>query len=465
MRWTLPLLTLLIAGCTVEAAPPPSNDVSLQPVRPAGAENISTIVVIVEQNHTFDSYFGSFPGADGIDGSVTFPLRPLGEPGRAAPFAYDPADDERFVPSPGEEPLSNGRGAAIRAWNDGAMDGFVRAQVNRGFNGELPLRYWNRESIPGTWELAEQYALLDGYFSSSPGGSLPNVLHLLAGNDFGLESGTKSALEQLADAPPTLFDHLEDGGVSWGYYVGDLTEDDYDELRSRDYLGSEETTPSAAYWAPVIAIDRFGQEPYRSRMGNQSDFLAAAADGSLPAVSYVLPSPTDHQFTPSDVSENRLLSLVNAVAKGPQWDETLIFVVWDDWGGYFDHVAPPVIDGEPIGFRVPALMISPWVRPGYVSSVQRDHSSIPRFIADTVGVPFYQRGLTEDATFADVFDDRSAPAEPQVFGGGTLGYAQTPSTEARRGTLALYAGGLGIAALLFVLSLTGLHARRDEMEG
>lgn len=462
MRVWFVALVLLAAGCTVEATPPPNNNVSIQPVVPTGAENISSIIVILEQNHTFDSYFGSYPGADGIDGSVTFPLRPLGEPGRAAPFPYDRAEDERFIPPPGEEPLSNGRGAAIRAWNDGAMDGFVRAQVNRGFNGELPVRYWDGDSIPGIWGLAEEYVLLDRYFSSSPGGSLPNVLNLLAGTDFGVEAGTKSALIELADAPATLFDQLEAGGVSWGYYVGDLDEADYDELRTRTYLETDETTPSAAYWAPILAIDRFAEEPYRSRLQNQSDFLTAAADGSLPAVSYVLPSPTDHQFTPSDVSENRLLSLVNAVAKGPQWDETLIFVVWDDWGGYFDHVAPPVIGGEPLGFRVPALMISPWVRSGYVSSVERDHSSIPRFIANVTGVPLYQRGLTEDATFADAFIDRSTPNDPVVFGGGTLGHAETPPREARRGTLALYSSGMGLAALIFASWWLADRRRRAE---
>jgi hypothetical protein len=231
-------------------------------------------------------------------------------------------------------------------------------------------------------------------------------------------------------------------------------------LRTKSYLDAEALTPSAAYWAPVLAIDRFATEPYRSNLQNQSDFLTAAAEGSLPSVSYVLPSPTDHQFTPSDVSENRLLSLINAVAKGPQWEETLVFVVWDDWGGYFDHVSPPVVDGEPIGFRVPALMISPWVKSGYVSSVPRDHSSIPRFIADLTGVSFYQRGLTEDAAFADVFVEAPAPSERIVFGGGTLGFAQTPTPEARRGTLALYVAGLLIAGALVAAWWIGERRQR-----
>lgn len=369
---------------------------------------IEKIVVIVEQNGSFDSLFGTYPGANGLrpardqffssKGNVLEPkvLRPdeLGAEGV-------------FRARKQKEVLSNGHEAALRAYHQGDMDGFLRAQVTRRGQERLVMRYYDGSTVGGLWQLADEHVLFQRYFSSAFGDSLPNVLHLVSGESHGIKIGTTDILKGLWKSDfPTIFDRAQKAGISWKYYVGGLDSLDPKRVRSGYYFGKRsKSTPSPLYWAPVLSMKRFWTDPtMHAGIREQFEFYRRAAEGRLPAISYVLPTPTTHWPTLPQQSQSRLLSFIDAVKKSPDWDRTAIFVVWDDWGGFYDHVRPPNVDKLGLGFRVPALLISPFAKNGFISDTTYDHSSIPNFIADNFGLERVGREHT-DASFKDVWTD------------------------------------------------------------
>lgn len=418
---------------------------------PRGDPPIDHVIVIVEQNHTFDSYFGTYPGARGFDEIENLPQAPGDPAARMEPFLHQEELAERFHPRPGVEPLSNGRRAAIDAYNAGAMDGFALAQHRRGFPGALALMHHDGSTAQPLWDLAREFVLFDNYYSSAMGGSLPNMLHLIAGDDRGAVHGTKSELKRLARTRlPTIFDRLEASGISWRYYVGGLERLDPERILDGSYLKPSVRTPPQLYWAPILSIHRFWEEPALvARVVPQHRFFTDAANGRLPAVSFVLPSPTDHPLIPPRQGLGRLASLVNAVAKGRQWECTALFVVWDDWGGFYDHVRPPPGNG----FRVPALLISPWARRGHVSSVQHDHTSVLNFIVERFGLDPLSPRQEAAPSFDEAFHDQATPRAPRAAGFRPESLPPIPDRMQTDLTLTLY-------VVLLVLVAVGLMVLR-----
>lgn len=425
--------------------------------QPSGGP-IEHIVVITEQNHSFDSYFAGYPGARGHVSLGLSPEIPDGRGGTASPSIYTPevlaALGER---AESEDVLSNGPSAASEARNAGAMDGFLQTQLRRGRAADLVLAYHTEETAPLLWDLASHSVLFDNYFSSVPGGSLPNMLSLISGDSQGLEVESKRTLAELRTAEfDTLFDMLERHGITWNFYIGRLGETSRDAVISGRYLDPEVSTPPATYWAPIMGMLRFWEEPdLNEGLTDQRAFYVDAASGTLPTVSFVLPTPTDHPITTPDVSHARLRSLVNAVVKGPDWETTAVFVIWDDWGGTYDHVVPP--DG--LGFRVPALLVSPYARPGHVSHAQLDHRSILDFIVSELGLPAFP--TTKPPTsgdFADAFDFEARTRTPPLYVADLLPEPQIGTSRMNRVTLWLYVGAfalVGLSAVALVVSAVG----------
>ncbi len=411
---------------------------------------IDNIIVIVEQNHTFDSYFGLYPGANGLNNVTRFPIDPVTN-SQVEPSVSVEELRERLAASasPGSELLSNGRGAAIDAFNGGAMDGFVAAQVNRGLDDELAMSYFHGEDVRGLWDIADQFVLFDNYFSSVLGDSLPNMMYLIAGTSRGINRGSVDTLKLLVnEKAPTVFDQLQEAGISWKYYVGNLERVSEEKVLRGAYLETEEERPAQIYWVPVLVMPRFWTDPeMRSRLASQEQFFIDAARGELPSVSFVLPSPTDHPLTPPVVSQPRLLSLVNAVAKSPQWERSALFITWDEWGGFYDHVPPPQIDELGLGFRVPGLLVSPWARPGYISSVLHDHTSILKFISDRFNLPPLSKRQKAANSFDDVFDFENPPLERPAFSLADIPPSRVGTPTQSRLTLTLYLAGFAIAAV------------------
>lgn len=420
--------------------------------RAAEPPPIDHVIVIVLENATFDNVFGTYPGAHGLD-----PQRDqfFTSRGRIAePRPLDPADlgtEGPFQARRDKEVLSNGRKAAIRALHGGDMDGFLRAQVTRGGRETLVMRHFDRSTMGALFRLADENVLFDRYFSSALGDSLPNTLHLIAGESHGITIGTKSVLQDLwRSSFPTIFDRAEEAGLSWRYYVGGLDSIDKGRLLAGRYFTRRSpSTPSPLYWAPVLSIKRFWTDPQlREEIRPQEDFFHDAATGRLPAISYVLPSPSTHWPTRPEISQARLLSIVNGIKKSPQWERTATFVVWDDWGGFYDHVKPPRKDDLGLGFRLPALLVSPLAKNGYISSRTYDHSSIPNFIADVFGMRGVGRVHTDDS-FRDAWS--SAPTEKNAI--VTLGDSspyRAHGSEHARSVLVLYLAGVAITAAVMI---------------
>ena len=428
--------------------------VAMAPAQVSGASPVRTehVVVVLQQNHTFDSYFGAYPGANGfVEGGVMG--LPDGEGGIVRLRPYDEGLASTYRHARAKEPLASGTSAALTAYAAGAMDGFAVAQASAGLSADLALLYQTRDSAPALWALAGNYALLDNYFSSYMGESLPNSLYLFAGDDHGLTESSKPRLAALRDAEfPTVFDLLTQAGVSWKLYVGGLSSISPETVLSGGYVDPDVDTPSALYWAPVLAMSRFWTDPQlRTGIAGQRDFFVDAATGNLPSVSFVLPQPTDHPLTSAAAAENRLVSVVNAVSKGPAWESTVMFVVWDQWGGFYDHVAPP----PGLGFRVPGLVISPFVTPGFVSSVQHDHTSILNFIIEQFGLPELSERQAGANGFDDVFDFDRPAREPTLITTSPLPPTPVGSTAQNRAVLLAYlAFGIAVGLCYIVLAWT-----------
>jgi phospholipase C len=424
-------------------------------------ERIDHVVVIVLQDATFDHMFGTYPGVNGIEPRRHWMRGPRGR--RHAPVALTPADLGRrgsFPLRPGEEALSNGAAAARAAFNGGRMDGFLAAQRERDKHAALALRHYDRSTMPAIWALADEYVLFDRFFSATLGESLPNSLSLCASAHHGFRRGTRATLGELWRSDfPTIFDRADAAGISWRYYVGNF--DSFNEAptvkRGSLTAGSRTTL---LYRAPVLSLRRFWEPAMRENLGSQTDFFEDAARGDVASISYILPSPNTNWPTNPLQSQARLLSIINALQKSPVWERTAAFVVWDDWGGFYDHVLPPRPRRTQLGFRVPALLISPLAKRGYVSSLRYDHTSIPAFIAKTFGMEPLREGRSP-GSFAEVWAAEPRP-EGRIFTIGKPSEYVAKGRQHGQNVLRLYLVGLGwtLLALALLRILAGRQARR-----
>jgi len=462
LRFRLLPLTLVLCGLALANPGPPPPAAADGAAADDLSQRIDHIIVVVEENHTFDSYFADYPGANGTYAVDSFPIDPTtGAPVEPVPYSESIRERVLAGATPGKELLSNGRGAAEQAYNGGLMDGFVEAQVRRGSDPQISMVYYSGEDVSGLWSIADRFVLFDNYFSSALGDSLPNMLHLLAGTSNGIKTGTKETLAQISDGVPTVFDQLQAAGVSWKYYVAGLESLDGDRIAGGDYLRSDEPTPSQLYWAPILGMKRFWEDPQlNAGLASQEQFFLDAAEGRLPAVSFVLPSPTDHPLAPPTAPQQRLLSLVNAMGKSPQWGSSAMLIVWDEWGGFYDHEPPPQVDELGLGFRVPALLVSPWARRGYVSHVQYDHTSVLSFIAERFGLPPLSAREAASNSFGDAFEFDGLPREAPALGLASIPTAPVGTPSQNRLTLMAYLGifavvGAVIGFLVWVPHIAG----------
>jgi len=409
---------------------------STTPASAASSASIGAIrhvVVVVEQNHTFDSYFGRYPGVDGLTG-VAAPLLPGGQGERATFTDYSAAAVDTALAGRTTEALDSSQTMADRVLANGT-DQLLLAQAAEGHAWQLATTVHTAASAAPLWSVAKSGVLFDHYFSSEPGGTVRNVLSLLTGTTVDLADGGGDTLKDLRDLKvPTVFDELQQAGHSWKYYVGDLAKVDGPAVVSGKYLRPDATPPAALTWAPVLGMRRFWDDAaLSSNFADQEQLYVDAAQGRLPDVSFVLPQPTDHPNSAGDVGQTRLLSVLNAVTSSPNWDSTAVFVVWDDWGGMFDHVTPPAGRGS----RVPMILLSPWVTPGTIASESFDHLSVLNFIVRQFGLASMSARQDAAKTFDRLFVP-TASAAP-VFSKVPLPRGPVGTGHQNALTLALYA--------------------------
>ncbi|MEP6476137.1 MAG: alkaline phosphatase family protein [Actinomycetota bacterium] len=461
------LWTVVALACSGRGGPPPartdgaespSSLGSPSPVSP-GLETIDHLVFIVQENRSFDHYFGTFPGADGIA------LRADGTPRACVP---DPGLGHCSRPYHDANQIQEGgphdHPAAITDINGGAMDGFVEAAMRHagscasdrtdpacaGLLGpqQQPdvLSYHTRADIPNYWAYAERFQLEDRMFGPTDSWTLPAHLFLVSGWSAFCPDPTdamscRSNLDLAAAGQQHRYGRdpiyawtditylLHAADVSWAYYVGRGT--CVDPPCQDRKAGPYGTTPSGKNTLPG-----FTTVNENDQLGNiqwHSDLVRQAAAGDLPSVSWVIPGnlASEHPGSGTPISDGQayVTTMINALMKGPDWDHTAIFLTWDDWGGFYDHVEPPVVDENGYGLRVPGIVISPWVKQGidhqtlsfdaYLKLIEDRFLGGQRLDPASDGRPDPRPTVREDVPIlgdlSDAFDFTQTPLPPLIL--------------------------------------------------
>jgi phospholipase C len=400
--------------------PPPSAIIagsSATPAIPTGSSGdihvIKHVIVIMQENRSFDTYFGTYPGADGIPMSGGTPTVCVPDPaagGCDKPFHMTANSD-----SGGPHNVANASADVA----GGAMNGFVgqAEHAKKGCAGTFNptcagsgtpdvMGYLDSREIANYWTWAGDYVLQDHMFEPNASWSLPEHLFMVsewsahctqhdnpgscvnALQSPGTPPGPGGAASQPLPNPiyawTDLTYLLHKQSVSWGYYVVSGSEPDCenDAALSCAPVGQSPKTPGI--WNPLPYFDTVKNDGQLGNIQSVANFYSAAKAGTLPVVSWVVPSGEVSEHPPAPVSfgQSYVTSLVNAVMQSPDWSSTAIFLSWDDWGGFYDHVAPPLVDENGYGLRVPAMLISPYSRKGYIDHQTLSFDAFDKFIED-----------------------------------------------------------------------------------
>jgi len=345
---------------TVAAASIVPGSAYAAPARPVTP--IRHLVVMTQDQHSFDNYFGTRPGVDGLPAGTCLPRR-KGAPGPCArPFALQASNPH--------EQLRSTPAIQLAAMNGGRMDGFVYAQRT----GAAAVGYYRQQDVPVLGQLADHGVLFDRWFTSVPGDSIQNRLFAVS---------AQSTPDQ-AEVPaagwrniPLIFDRLQAAGVSWRIYV-----QNYEPALTIATAGAKARRGGQVARVPVLATTRFAESPTLSQhVADLDRYYADLAAGTLPAVSFVVSTSTTER-PPGDPTSGQVLArtVLNSLSQSTSWSSSAFLLDYDTSGGWYDHVAPPTQDGAQLGPRVPALLVSPYATPGTANHTVFDSAAILKFI-------------------------------------------------------------------------------------
>ena len=415
------IATVLVAGaCSSRPAARVPGGPTGSHVVPTGIHKIKHVIVIQQENRSFDEYFGTFPGADGI------PMK-NGKPAVCVP---DPAKKSCIAPYPDHGDV-NGGGPhsaknATADMDGGKMDGFI-GQAESGRKGCLDptdpactnsakpdvMGYHSKSDIPNYWTYASDFVLQDRMFEPNASWSLPAHLFLVSEwsaycTQHDRPASCVNALQTKPDERPPetpafyggktstglggqpiyawtdLTYLLYKARVSWGYYVVPGAEPDCEDDAALTCAPVQQNSNTPGIWNPLPWFDTVRADKQLGNIQSVGRFYAAAKSGTLPAVSWVVPSAAQSEHPPAPISfgQSYVTSLINAVMKSPDWSSTAVFLAWDDWGGFYDHVQPPTVDQNGYGLRVPAMVISPYAKRGYIDHQILSFDAYNKFIED-----------------------------------------------------------------------------------
>lgn len=412
---------------------------------PAGSSHkhssspIKHIVIMVQENRSFDDLFATFPNAYGatqgrIKSGTSYTYVALKKVS-----LFERCD------------FGHGYSGFLRGYDGGKMDGFVLNGNKCSGNHDAPYQYVDPSQIQPYWTMAQQYVLGDQMFQTQGSGSFTAHQDLIAGATLINEpTDTKSLVDYPTDTPwgcdntspglhtsllvwtgskiqfeylkgpkpcmsyPTLRDRLDAKSVSWKFYTPAVN------------------TPGGIWNAfDAIKAVREGPEWTTNVISPETTVLTDISSNKLPAVSWIIPdrNNSDHPQSPSDNGPAWVASVVNAIGESSYWQNTAIVVVWDDWGGFYDNWAPPFFDHwGGVGFRVPMIVISPYARettkgtPGYISHTQYEFGSILKFVEQTFNLKSLNTTDARATSISDVFDFSQSPRTFQPI----------PSSHSRR---------------------------------
>ncbi len=389
----------------------PRGGTSASAGAPTGIGKLNHLVFIVQENRSFDHYFGTYPGAKGFprdaEGKidVCVPNKFLG--GCSRPYK---STSQRYLGGLHDDDASDIDVAG------GKMNGFIKSlepwmsdcfeqPSGPGCDEVLgPKRqpdvmsYVGPQTIPNYWTYADNFVLQDRMFAPTDSWTLPAHLFLMSGwsaycsdpTDVmtcrsNVDMENERSIWRYGEEPiygwTDITRLLDDGGVSWGFYIGKGT--CWDPPCAPDLTGP--------YTAPIRnVIPGFVKSSDTDLTDNilgYGSFLQAAEDGSLPAVSWIMPAAGNGEHPASrrstiEKGQAHVTEMINAVMQGPDWDSSAVFLTWDDWGGFYDHVKPPVVDVNGFGLRVPGLVISPYAKEGFIDHQVLTFDAYLKFLED-----------------------------------------------------------------------------------
>jgi phospholipase C len=409
---------------------------------------IKHLVVLMQENHSFDNYFGTYPGANGFSPDTCMPVDPF-DPSNTEcvkPFHIGSGKVDMFDPDHSQE-------TSELQYDDGKLDGFVYALNLRNQDGRLAMAYYDEQDLPYYWNIADQYVLFDNFFSSVQGGSFENHMYWVAATT-GQKDG-QTLQESLANTP-TIFDRLQEKGISWKFYVQNYEP----TLNYRTASQFPANRASQVTWVPLLNIDRFLDNPdLFSHIVDLSEYYTDLVNGTLPSVAFIVPSgPSEHPPSSVQSGQRFVKTLIQSLMQSHYWDNSVFAWSYDDWGGWYDHVVPPQVDQDGYGFRVPALLVSAYARRGYIDHTQLDFTSFLRFIEDNWSLaPLAQRDAQANSIVSAL--DFTQPPRPAQF----LPYERiTNASKAepdRRVIYVLYGAIVILSAVLFLAATTGFARR------
>ncbi|HEX5937245.1 MAG TPA: alkaline phosphatase family protein [Actinomycetota bacterium] len=421
----------VVAACTGRREPRAALDPIVFPTEPAvGASTelvsrvpsrwpIKRVIYVMQENRSFDHVLGAVPG---VDGATTG--NRLGE---EVPLVRCP----QWLPGD----LPHNYRAAHDSINGGRMDNFVLPDFEDPELAAVADAYaysqLHRDDVPNYWHWAERYVVCDRFFASVPGPSFPNHLFFVAGDAGGIYDNPEKAGSvpfpgggrwkswgcdareeafvnvlghdgRISTMRPcleqgTVGDQLEDAGIPWAYY-------------------SAQPYQSGYIWNAYAAFPSIRTtDVWTQRIRPTDQLLEHIRENALPAVTWVTPvyPLSDHPAWSSSHAHNWLTDLVNAVMESEMWEHTAIFITWDEWGGFYDHVVPPKPDAIGMGIRVPMVVISPFAKEGYIDSEVGEFSSPLKFIQSNWGLEHHTARIVGTHDFAHVFDFERGPRSPE----------------------------------------------------
>ncbi len=364
----------------------------------SGIHKIKHVIVIMQENRSFDTYFGTYPGADGI------PMQ-NGQPTSCVPDPVNGGCVKPFV----DHNDRNGGGphlaaAATADIDSGRMDGFVKeAEFGKkgctdptnpacvqaaNAKGAQVMGYHTQSDIPNYWTYARDFVLHDHMFENVATWSLPMHLAMVSGwsaecassaNPMSCTSNLQAQVWGKTHTTPYAWTDitylLHKNHVSWGYYLDD-------GAATTGFGANNKGVPYI--WNVLPGFTDLQETGQSGNIQNLTNFFTKAQSGTLPAVSWVMPQVADSEHPPALVSRGQsyVTSIINAVMKSKDWKSSAIFLSWDDWGGFYDNVKPPAVDANGYGLRVPSIVISPYARKGYIDHQTLSHDAYLKFIED-----------------------------------------------------------------------------------
>jgi phospholipase C len=462
-----PLVATLIFALSAAATMPERGVRAVAPEN--GIHKIRHVIVIMQENRSFDTYFGTFPGADGI------PMRD----GIAQVCVPDPATKTCVQPYHELHDENSGgphnAKAADLDVDGGKMDGFITVMRGTSSTGGCPtdiptcvvkghersvMGYHTARELPNYWAYARNFVLQDRMFEPIRSWSLPAHLYMVS--EWAASCATigdamsckpNRIYFNSLDFPRDLFDAaspqeperpsyawtdltylLHANGVSWAYYVMDGFEPDCENDQSSCNLRPQ-SARTPGIWNPLPSFTDVKEDGQLGNVKDTSVFFSDLRDGTLPEVAWLAPSNRYSEHPPGRISagEAYVTGIVNAVMRSRYWSSTAIFLSWDDWGGFYDHVAPPNANFFGYGLRVPGLVISAYARKGYIDHQTLSHDAYVKFIEDdflnaqrldpkTDGRPDPRQDVAEnEPQLGDLrkdFDFTQPPRPPLLLPGG-----------------------------------------------